>query len=340
MTTVLEHQLIGRLAAALPRSPLQLNGLHESDAELVRLPGTDLVLAVTTDALAEEIATGLYADPWLIGWMLVTVNASDLAAVGAHPLGLLVCETLPPGTAPAWIAELQQGIADAATAHDLPVLGGDTNAAAHTALAATAIGFVQGRPLTRCGARPGDWLFASGPLGMGGAYALARLVSPDTATAIPFRPSARLREGALLRDFASACMDTSDGAIATIDELMARSGVGLRIETPVEDWTATPALVAIRAVGLAPWLLHAGPHGEFELLFTIPASHVDTFQRAASAIDWHPLSLGRATAAPGVTIPHPNGDRTLDTTAIRNLFTECRADVRQYVARLTTMVPE
>jgi hypothetical protein len=117
MTAVLEHQLIARLAAGLPRSPAQINGLHESDAELLRLPGSDLVLALTTDALAEELASGLYRDPGLIGWMLVTVTASDLAAVGADPLGLLICETLPPGADGDWIAALQRGIADASVAY-------------------------------------------------------------------------------------------------------------------------------------------------------------------------------------------------------------------------------
>jgi thiamine-monophosphate kinase len=379
MTTVLEHDLIGRLAAGLPRSPSQINGLHESDAELIRLPGSDLVLALTTDALAEEIASGLYADPWLIGWMLVTVNASDLAAVGADPLGLLVCETLPPDADPEWIAALQRGIADAAVAHGLPVLGGDTNAGAVPHLAATAVGLVRGRLLTRCGARPGDLLFASGPLGAGGAYALSRLaarggtnpaeagprrVQPvngrgphvalatdeaegllqqdptndDTndgsAPAVSFQPTARLREGALLREVASACMDTSDGAIATMDELMMRNGVGFRIESPVEAWTDPAALSAAYAAALPPWMLHAGPHGEFELLFTVPPERVQALDDAAGAIGWHPLCLGVATTGPGLTAAHAGGYGSLDATRIRNLFTECGGNPRRYLEEL------
>jgi thiamine-monophosphate kinase len=339
MTTVLEHDLIGRLAAGLPRSSSQINGLHESDAELVRLPGSDLVLALTTDALAEEIATGLYADPWLIGWMLVTVNASDLAAVGADPLGLLVCETLPPDADPEWIAALQRGIADAAVAHELPVLGGDTNAGAAPHLAATAVGLVRGRPLTRCGARPGDLLFASGPLGAGGAYALARLLAPGGGTTVPFRPTARLREGALLREVASACMDTSDGAIATMDELMTRNGVGLRIERSVEAWTDPAALSAANAAAIPPWFLHAGPHGEFELLFTVRPERVQALDNAAGAIGWPPLQLGSVTAEPGLVVAHAGGYRTLDATGIRNLFGECGGDPGRYLRELRGMLP-
>jgi thiamine-monophosphate kinase len=340
MTPVLEHVLIGRLAAGLPRSPAQLNGLHESDAELVRLPGGDLVLALTTDALAEEIATGLYADPWLIGWMLVTVNASDLAAVGAEPLGLLLCETLPPGADGDWIAALQRGIADASGAYGLPVLGGDTNAGRAPHLAATAVGLLTGQPVTRCGARAGDLLFASGPLGTGGAYALAQLMRPGSAAEVPFRPLARLAEGRALRGIASACMDTSDGAIATLDELMARSGVGFRLEAPLSEWTDPVALATIRAAGLPPWMLHAGPHGEFELLFTVPLARIDQLHRAGQAADWQPLLLGLATAEPGLRVPRAGGCRALDTTAIRNLFAECGGGVREYVSALARMLPE
>jgi thiamine-monophosphate kinase len=340
MTPVLEHQLIGRLAAGLPRSPAQLNALHESDAELVRLPGSDLVLALTTDGLAEEVATGLYADPWLIGWMLVTVNASDLAAVGADPLGVLLCETLPPDADLGWVAALQRGIADAAGAHALPVLGGDTNAGAAPHLAATAVGLVPGRPLTRGGARAGDLLFASGPLGAGGAYALARLMKSGPAIEFPFRPLARLAEGRLLRGIASACMDTSDGAVATLDELMTRNGVGFQLDSPLAEWTGPVALAAIRAAGLPPWMLHAGPHGEFELLFTVPPPRVDELRRTAQAAGWHPLHLGIATADPGLRIVYGGRPHPIDTTAIRNLFTECGGDVREYVRALAGMVPE
>ena len=90
MTAVVhENALVESLVRALPRSLDQANGLGESDAELLRLPGTDLLLAITTDAIVEEIEAGLYRDPYLIGWMTVMSSASDLAAVGADPLGIL-----------------------------------------------------------------------------------------------------------------------------------------------------------------------------------------------------------------------------------------------------------
>jgi thiamine-monophosphate kinase len=337
VTSVLEHQLIGRLAAGLPRSPLQINGLHESDAELVRLPGSELVLAVTTDALAEELATGLYRDPWHIGWMLVMVNASDLAAVGAEPLGILLCESLPPDAAPEWLDALQRGITEAAVATGLAVLGGDTNASAAPHLAGTAIGLVRGPPfLTRRGCRPGDLLYASAPLGAGGAYACARLLRPAGAE-FPFRPIARLAEGQMLRGRATACMDTSDGALATLDELMIRSGVGFRVDTPLEDWTDPQASAVAAAAGLPPWTLHAGPHGEFELVFTVPAYREAELLRAAAAIDWIPVRLGTAVPQAELTLSLDGAPRQIDTRRLRNLFTEVGGDPQRYLESLKAM---
>ena len=272
MTTAsVEIAMIERLARALPRSPRQLNALHASDAELVHITGTT-VLAVTTDGIVEEIATGLYADPALIGWMTVVVNASDLAAVGANPLGIVVCETLPPTMGPDDIAALQRGIADASLAHGLPVLGGDTNSGEQLQVVGTALGLVEGgAPLTRLGAASGDRLFASGPLGLGSVFAFTQLIRAGVINAPPFRPHARLHEGSLLRPFASACMDTSDGLLATLDELGRLNGVGFRLTLPVEGMLHGAALRLAEAQQLPPWTMLAGPHGEFELVFTVPA---------------------------------------------------------------------
>jgi thiamine-monophosphate kinase len=283
--------------------------------------------------MAEELASGLYRDPWHIGWMLVMVNASDLAAVGAEPLGILLCESLPADADPTWTDALQRGIADAAVATGLAVLGGDTNVATVPHLAATALGVVRGAPpLTRVGARPGDLLYASAPLGTGGAFALGRAMA--SVPEVPFRPVARLAEGRLLRGRASACMDTSDGALATLDELTIRNRVGFRLDTPVESWTDRRAAEAARAAGLATWMLHAGPHGEFELLFTVSPERDAEFRHAASGIGWAPVRLGTAVSEPGVTVAVDGRPVALDTRYLRNLFTRCGGDAPTYLRRL------
>ena len=185
MNAIIENQLIERLARGFARSPDQLNRTRESDAELIRLPGTDVVLALTTDGVVEEIEAGLYRDPYLVGWMTVMVNASDLAAVGAEPLGLLLNQTLTLDLDDDYLDRLQSGIHEACKACRLHVLGGDVNFSSRPQMSATALGLIRdGRPLTRVGCRPGDRLFASAQLGLGSAFALQALVQRGADRAV------------------------------------------------------------------------------------------------------------------------------------------------------------
>ena len=89
-----ENRLLSRWAQLLPRLTTAIGSIHEADAELVPLDETRW-LAVKVDTVAEEIAAGLYADPATAGRIAVISVLSDLAAVGAEPLGLLLSVVLP-----------------------------------------------------------------------------------------------------------------------------------------------------------------------------------------------------------------------------------------------------
>jgi len=330
MTTSLEVSFIDRLTTGFLRADAQLNAPHESDAELIRLPG-GAILALTTDGIVEEIEAGLYDDPWLAGWMSVVVSASDLAAVGAEPLGIMVCETLPRGAPAAFIEALQHGIADAVAAHALPVLGGDTNHSDRLALTTTALGIIsEGKPLTRRGAMPGDLLFATGPLGLGSAYALARLRGEHDSA---YQPRARLREGILLRHWANACMDTSDGVIATLHELGCRDALGFALDD-VSRVLHPAALRVSREAGLPPWVMLAGPHGEFELLCAVSPERSADFVDQAAREGWTPLRLGTVTGSGHVALPDGNGAAQIDAGVVRNLFQECGGDADRFLGAL------
>jgi thiamine-monophosphate kinase len=354
LTAIRENAFLAALVGGFLRAPRQVNGLQESDAELVRLPGTAGLLALTTDAIVEEIQTGLYRDPFQIGWMTVMVNASDLAAVGAEPLGLLLNETLPPDLDAAFLAELQRGIAMASRAAGLPVLGGDTNIGSHLQTCGLAVGWVpDGQPMTRLGAAPGHLLYTTGPLGRGGAYACQALLgnAPRTsgqhgfqARAVPspgpdldFRPGPRLHEGQMLRPFASACMDTSDGFLPTLDQLMRLNGFGFEVSADLESYMDAAAARVNQPAAVPPWVFLAGPHGEFELVFTVPPEREAAFLEAARAQDWRPLRLGHVTTQPVIRLR--SGDRylALDTGRIRNLFSEVGGDAAAYLCQLVDL---
>ncbi|HET9477322.1 MAG TPA: thiamine-phosphate kinase [Dehalococcoidia bacterium] len=333
MDDVLENSLIGRLACTFPRSPEQRNRLHETDAELIALPGSDTLLALTTDWVVEEIESGLYADPYLIGWMTVIVNASDLAAVGASPLGILINENLPRDAAPERVRALQNGIRDACAAAGLYVLGGDTNISSRLEMGGTAVGLIEGEPpLTRIGCVPGDYVMGSGPFGSGAGLAFVRFVlhRRGAGVAFWFQPEPRMREGRLLRRFASSCMDTSDGFLATLDQLMRLNSVGFDIDCAAKT-LVDPATLALSQSACVPaWLALAAHHGEFELVFTVPPDGLDSLRTEAATIGWEPRLLGRVVQQPRISLSLDANPLTVDMGLIRNLFVECGDDIDAY----------
>ncbi len=338
---ILENELINRLVRGMPRSQRQLNTLHESDAELMQLPIGDVVLAITTDAIVEEIQTGLYDDPYLIGWMTVMVNASDLAAVGAEPVGLLLNETLPPDTSDRYLSDLQRGIADACHAVGLSVIGGDTNSASELHLSASAIGLIrEGSPITRRGCQPGDRLYASGTLGLGSAFAFVKLHGGATLSDVSYRPKARLGEGQIVRRLGSCCMDTSDGAVATFDQLMRVNQCGFSLDSAVENLLHPQAIAIAVTAGLPLWTMLAGPHGEFELIFAVPDGRCEEFEHVSAAEGWQPVAIGRVVNEPGLRLYVDEQDVLLDTGQVRNLFVQVQGDVGAYVRGLLALHPK
>jgi len=340
LNDVIENAAIYSLVRTFQRSALQLNNLQESDAELIRLPGMPGILAVTTDSLVEEIERGLYDDPYLIGWMTVMINVSDLAAVGADPIGILVSETLPQNAAEEFVAEVQRGIHEACAAAGLCVLGGDTNFSDRWQMGGCALGIIaDGQPLTRKGCKPGDLLFASGPLGQGSSYAYSKLAATlQRETRMhEYQPEPRIRYGQLLRRYASACMDTSDGALATLDQLMRINGFGFILDTPLEKILHPDARRLAEKLHFPPWLMLAGFHGEFELLFTVPANSAGEFLEEASCTGWTPLYLGKVIDVPEIRLQFRDRTISLDTTGIRNLYAEVEGDMKKYVQELVRM---
>lgn len=340
MDEILENSLIARLAGGFPRSPLQRNRLQETDAELLALPGSESILALTTDWVVEEIESGLYDDPYLIGWMTVIVNASDLAAVGAEPLGILINENLPRDATPDFVSRLQDGIRDASAASGLFVLGGDTNVSARLEMGGAAVGLIDGAPpLTRIGCRPGDYLLGSGAFGSGSAFAFVQFVLRKGGSQVDFsfQPKPRLKEGRLLRGFASCCMDTSDGLLATLDQLMRLNSVGFDLDCAAETLVDPATLSLSRNARIPTWIAVAAHHGEFELVFTVPPDRLDALAPAAAAIGWEPRVIGRVVQQPQISLSVEGRGRVLDMGRIRNLFVESGDDIDAYFRGLLQM---
>jgi thiamine-monophosphate kinase len=330
MNAILENRMLARWGDLLPRPPDQVGGLHEADAELIEL-GDGRLLALKVDAVVEEVTAGLYRDPRTVGRIATASTLSDLAAVGADVLGVLLCATLPPAQREQVQAAVAAGVRETLDPAGIFVLGGDTNDGEHLALAVCAAGLVPREFLiTRVGARAGDAVFASGPLGAGGALGAAVMMGLGHVREDQFRPVTRLREGKLLRGIASSCMDTSDGFVATIDQLARINEVGFRITQPSAALLHPLAAQLSAATGLPAFPFLASYHGEFELVFTIPPPRIETFERRAIEAGWQPLRVGVVESAPGVRF----GDVEIDTAGLRNAFELSGGDTRKYVDTL------
>src|SRR5437763_1680801 len=191
------------LLAELERRGL-VHGIENDTAEIAGA-------VVTQDALVEGVHFRLdWITPRDLGFRAAAVNLSDLAAAGARPDGLIVTPGARGDTSLADVLALYEGISEAG----VPVVGGDTTRADLVVLRVTAIGRSERVP-GRGGARPGDLLVLTGPLGAAGA-AFRR------GTYV--RPPLRLKEGQRLARHAHAVLDVSDGIARDAGRLATRSG--------------------------------------------------------------------------------------------------------------------
>ena len=200
-------------------------------------------VVVTQDALVEGVHFRLDWLSWReLGFRVAAVNVSDLSASAARPEALFVTLAAPPETELDDVLELYEGIAEAG----VPVRGGDTTRSDGLVLSVTAVGRSERVP-GRAGARPGDLLVVTGPLGgAGAAFREGRYV----------RPPIRTEEGLRLGAVATAMLDVSDGLAVDAGHLARRSGVRLVID--------------LDAVPLAGELDDLGFGEDFELLAALP----------------------------------------------------------------------
>ena len=305
-TSLTECELIDLWARIFPRSPHQLNALRQSDAELIVLPGSkSMRVAVTIDTISEEITLGLYRNPFTIGWVAVMASLSDLAAVGARPLWIVVSIIIDTQRNRRFYEHLGHGIAVASNTSGVYVLGGDTNVGSTLSLSVCSLGLIPSdRIMTRKGCSISDSLYISGRIGQGSALAISRFENRHSHIFDEsfYRPVARLHESNVVACFASSCMDTSDGLLPTLHEITTINEIGVIIEESIESFMDAEAVTTARILGIPLWMMMAGPHGEFELVFTIPREYEDLFVVEAGKTGWYPIRIGHISDGNGIQI--------------------------------------
>ena len=259
-----EHEIIERVRS-IATAP-EARGLLD-DAALID------GLVVTHDTIAEGVHFLPFDPPASVGWKLVAVNLSDLAAKGAIPAGALLSMTITGDTE--WEDLFLDGVEAACESYALPLIGGDTIAlpkGSPRVLGMTALGRAGDRTPGRSGGAPGDELWIVGPIG-DSAAGLALLhndrKAAGTLVDIYRRPVPQLAAGRILASHAQAMMDVSDGVLIDASRLATASDCRAVIE--LERLPLSDAFRAVRGGDLAARLFVATGGDDYALLAALPA---------------------------------------------------------------------
>jgi thiamine-monophosphate kinase len=258
-----EREVIERLRR-IATAP-EARGLLDDVAVLGRL-------VITHDTIAEGIHF-LSSDPAAsVGWKLIAVNLSDLAAKGATPAAGLLSLTIT--SSGKWELDFLNGIEAACESYGLPLIGGDTialPAGAPRVLGLTAIGHAGERIPDRAGAKPGDSLWLVGTVG-DAAAGLAQLRDDRHASGplveIYRRPVPQLSAGQVLAPHANAMMDVSDGLLLDAQRLSQASRCRVRIH--LDTLPISSAFVDARGDNLKSRLFAATGGDDYALLAALP----------------------------------------------------------------------
>ncbi len=262
---------------AVVRAIIRNLDIEFEDCAVIDLADAEYLVA-TTDMFHRTTDFPEEMSAWQIGWMCAAGTLSDIAAMGAHPCGLLVSIGLP-DLPPAFVESMIDGMSACARECGTAIIGGDTDSHQELTISGTALGHVRkDQILRRRGAQVGDLVCVTGYLGTAGAGMRAlesgRAADDPVAVKKLFEPIPRIAEGISLAESktVTSMMDNSDGLSISLYQLAEVSGCGFTIQAD-----SLPVLPGLDPdLGLGPDLelaLYSG--GDFELLFTVAPERLD-----------------------------------------------------------------
>lgn len=314
-----EFGLIERIRKGTATRPDVILGIGD-DCAAVALPTADLLLT-STDLLLESIHFCLdWTDWFMLGRKCVSVNVSDIAAMGGTPryitLGLGLTKNHPLDN----IEQFFAGVRAAAKDYDVALIGGDTcRSPGPLFIAVTILGSVPAdEMISRAGARADEKLYVTGTIG-DSALALALLQrgehSPDELAQRHYNPAARTFVGRELarRHLATAMLDISDGLLGDLEHLLTASGLGCRL-----DGRSLPLSKGFAAfLANDPELLNLALNGgeDYELLFSSPAEKSVDIEQLSTTTGLPITCIGTLSADPTARQVTDHQGRELDLLA-------------------------
>jgi thiamine-monophosphate kinase len=234
----------------------------------------DDYLLISTDMIAENTHIPKIMTPWQIGWFIVAINLSDIAAKGGKPLGLVLSLGLPKNKNVDFLEEIMKGADKCATTYKTSIIGGDTKENPALTICGTVFGLVKKNNfMSRKGSKPGDIVAVTGRLGGAGAgeFSIQNKIHDKKTVKILLEPTPKIIEGQLLSrcKAVNSCMDISDGLSSSLYQLADLNNVGFEIRK--EKIPVSPVLLKLaekhKNIDVDYYSLHFG--GDYELLLTI-----------------------------------------------------------------------
>ena len=272
---------------------------------------------LTTDMLVEDVDFSRATPLRFIARKSLAVNLSDLAAMGAAPEYALLALALPPW-ALEHAGEMLEAYAEAAKQYGIEIVGGDLSRAEKLTIAVTAIGRIVTRPLLRSGAKPGDRIYLSRPVGGSGtgfamigkdvaAYAQREFI--ESAMRRHLDPEPEIALGLALANIpeVTSCIDVSDGLSTDLHHLCEASGCGAEIEKErIPVFPDLPLYARALGINVRDVVVHGGE--EYALLFTSSLRESDLCTRLGRPV----YAIGRMTKEHGVLLKEDGIARPLE----------------------------
>jgi thiamine-monophosphate kinase len=324
-----ETELIQTYLAPLAAGAPGAFGLTDDAALIVTEPGFDLV--VSTDPVIAGVHFFADDGPRDIAWKALAVNVSDLAAKGAEPMAYTMALAFPEAPRRDWMADFSAGLMEAQQAFGCHLIGGDTDRTpGPLSVGITAFGKVpRGQMVSRSGAKIGDHVFVTGTLG-DLALGLKLRQAPEGLKSDDehrrflvgryLRPLPRLAIAPLLRLYASAALDVSDGLLKDATRLASGAGAALEIGT-----NALPLSNAGKAVLAADarCIVDVVSGGDdYEILCTVPSAKCGEFIQAAARLAFAVTEIGVLAPGTGVSIVAPDRQPLAVSTSGYDHFTK------------------
>ena len=268
-------------------------------------------IATSTDLLLESRHFFPDVDPYKLGVKTLAVNLSDLAAMGASPLGCLLGLALPQIDEP-WVKAFAEGFYSLCDQYACPLIGGDTTRSQQgIALSVTVFGAVNpAQAMRRSAARVGDDIWVSGHLGAADiacSMMLGHLPMDDallaaTRDALEL-PVPRLALGSMLASHVHAAIDVSDGLLQDLGHILKASACGAELQLP--QLPISPALKGLSQERQRQAALAGGDL--YELCWTAPTHAREAILKIGETLSVPVTRIGSITATSGLVVREANG---------------------------------